>query len=137
MKFIIPKSWNRGFEVAKAASLLSNSPTVSKKMGAALFNRNNLISIGYNIYDKTHPLYVGRDKQGIDFCYNTHAELMAITRRRHYNNGSLILYVYRETQNGELACSRPCKICSKVIKEFGVKRVRFIDEQGQFIEEKI
>lgn len=133
----LPKSWRQGFEVARATSFLSNAPTESKKMGAALFASSTLLSVGYNIYDKTHPLYTDRNENGEEFCRNTHAELMAITKRKHLNNNGLIMYVYREIQSGVPAHSRPCKICMKILQEFGVKKIRYISKNGIFVEEKI
>jgi deoxycytidylate deaminase len=47
--------WRRGFETAKAASLLAIAPKVRLRVGAALFSGTRLLSIGFNSYGVTHP----------------------------------------------------------------------------------
>lgn len=131
------KSWVRGFEYAKKASLKSNSKVTSKKLGAALMSGNKLLSVGYNIFGKSHPIYQDTDEEGNDFLRNTHAELMCLTQRKHYEDRNLTLYVYRESDSGHYACSRPCRICMKLLESHSIKRVRFINELGNFEENKI
>ena len=133
----IPTSWESGFNLAKNAILHNeNNEKNNFNVGAALFSGNKAISIGYNIYQKSHPLYVDTEDNGEEFCKSTHAELMALARRKHYDNRNLILYVYRETKAGVPATSEPCSICKKIIKEFNVKKVRYINKEGMFVEEK-
>lgn len=81
----VNKSWVRGFETAKAASLHSNSSQVSKRMGASLYSGDRLLSIGYNLFYKTHPAYKTLT-EGKVIHKNTHAEWMALLKRQHYNN---------------------------------------------------
>lgn len=133
----LSSSWISGFDVARATSLLSNAPTEAKRMGAALYSGSTLLSVGYNVYDKTHPRYVDIDDVGEEFCRNTHAELMALTRRKHRADKRLILYIYRETKDGNPAHSKPCSVCMKIIKEYGVKRIRYVGKNGEFLEKKI
>lgn len=131
----IPKSWQKGFDAAKAASLHSNSIQKSKQIGAALYSGNRLLSIGYNLFFKTHPQYKIK-KKGETVHKNTHAEWMALLKRQYYEDTNLILYVYRESAKGNPACSRPCEVCESMLQLAGVSRVRFIDEEGNFKEEK-
>ena len=124
------KSWQRGFDAAKAAMLYSNGGRPGRKLGAALFNGSRIISIGFNIFTKTHPLV-----KHATFDKNVHAEHAAVIKRQHYDNGgNLILYVYRENGNGVPICSKPCKSCQNILALANVKRVRYIDEKGQFTE---
>lgn len=132
----LSSSWYTGFNLARNAIYhTTNNEENNFNVGAALFSGNRPISIGYNIYEKTHPEYIDIDETGKEFCRNTHAELMALTRRKHRDNNNLILYVYRETKGEEIATSEPCSFCKKIIKEFNVKKVRFIKDQ-KFIEVK-
>ena len=130
--------WQRGFRAACNASGKSTGPQVGYRVGAALYASNNLISNGYNVWGKTTPMtkhetYVG----------NLHAEMLAISKRRHYDNSSnLTLYVWRSVTNSsktkyEAGCSRPCPNCMKLIKFAGVRRVRFYDETGNPAEIKL
>lgn len=121
---MIPKSWKRGFDVAKASSVYSIAPKQRVKVGAALYNGPRLLSIGFNTYGTTHP---GTAKEK-DFDRNIHAEHRALIKRQYYVNDNSTMYVYRGNANGEAVCSRPCSHCQILMKDAGVSRVRFIDE---------
>jgi len=133
----IPVRWQIGFRQARGSSYFSNAATKAKKMGAVLINGKNVVSRGYNMFTKTHPEYQDIDEDGTDFLRSSHAELMALVRRKHHDVNNLTMYVWRSLDDGTPANSRPCKICMKLLKEFGVKRVRFINEEGRFVEEKL
>ena len=126
----ITKSWQRGFDAAKAARLYSNGKLPGRRLGAALFSGSTLISVGFNTYAKTHP-----HVQYATFDKNVHAEHAAIIKRRHYDNGNnLILYVYREDHTGTPVCSKPCSSCQVILTLANVKRVRYIDNEGNYKE---
>lgn len=117
---------SRGFAIAQVASRQSNARH-SRRVGSALFSGSVLLTIGYNTYRTTHP-------EAKEFC-NIHAEHRAIIRRRYYETRKkLSLYVYRETSDGKLACSKPCPNCQKLLLEAGVSRVYFINDNGQPME---
>jgi len=124
-------SLKRGFEVARAASLHSTGIAIGQKLGAALFAGSNLLSIGFNDFSKTHRHSVCEAYNG-----NLHAEIKCLVKRWHYEKSkNLILYVSRTITNPEqtileYGCSRPCGNCMRVIVEFGVRRVRFFNENG-------
>jgi tRNA(Arg) A34 adenosine deaminase TadA len=134
----ISGSWKRGFAVAEASSRLSNGPQRGYMLGAALYAGSNLLSVGCNNWYKSNPLSKVGNWQG-----NTHAEMVAILRRRHFDhNRNLTLYVSRTTTNSRQTkdkpgCSRPCKLCMGLIKISGIKRVRFYDEDGNPAEIKL
>jgi hypothetical protein len=137
MLTLMKTSWETGFRAAKDSAKLSNGRVTAKKTGSALMSGNKVVSIGYNIFGKTHPSYQDIDEDGEDFLRNSHAELMCLVRRRHHDSRNLTIYIWRELDNGLPANSRPCKFCRKLIKEYGVRKIRFIDEGGQFVEERI
>jgi deoxycytidylate deaminase len=126
------RSWQRGFEAATAASIHSTGIAVGQKLGAALYSGSNLLSIGFNDWNKTT-----RHSQNIDYNGNTHAEVMALVRRWHYDKTkNLIMYVSRYITNSQqtiigYGCSRPCNSCMRLIVSYGVRRVRFFDENGE------
>jgi deoxycytidylate deaminase len=131
-------SWEYGFKIARRASLMAIAPRKNYQMGSALINGKNVVSTGYNIYGKTHPEYTDKeDDTLLDFCRNIHAEMMALAKRRHHSVNNLTMYTYRELADGTPAESTPCLICRKVMKQFGVKRIRYIDQEGSFMEEKL
>ena len=62
-----------------------------------------------------------------------HAEAVAIMRLRGYRN--LIgaeLFVCRVNHAGGLAMSKPCCMCEKIIRSFGIKRVHYTTEAGKW-----
>jgi len=131
MKLI--NSWKRGFDAAKAARLYSNGNTPGRMLGAALFSGSNLISVGFNIFEKSHP-----DSKNKRTSNNICAEHAAVIKRQHYNNGNnLIVYVYRENYEGKPVCSKPCLSCQTILNLANVKRVRYIDDKGKFAEMRL
>ena len=122
--------WARGFNIAKAASKHSNGKTTSHKMGAAMFSGNILISIGFNKWGMTHPKSREFSREN-PHDKNIHAELAAVLKRQHYdNNNQLTVYVHRENIDGTPVCSKPCENCAFLMKEAGVRRVRYYDVEG-------
>ena len=127
----LSKSWERGFSVARAASLYSNGETIGQKLGAALYAGSNLLSIGWNDWNRTSKHAKFKTYNG-----NVHAEVMTMIRRWHYEKSkNLILYVSRTITNPEktivnYGCSRPCENCLALAKNYGVRRIRFFNEDG-------
>lgn len=128
--------WSRGFDVAKAASAHSNAPDIRTKMGAALFSGSRLVSVGFNIYYKSHPEHLihGRNEK---YFENIHAEQAALIKRKHYEDTNLTMYVWRELSSGEAASSKPCEMCQSLMRGAGVKKVRYITNDGKWSELKL
>lgn len=116
------KNWRRGFEIAKAASEYASAPRRSRQVGAALFSGGALVAIGFNKYNHSHP----QAQWGI------HAEHAALIKRQYYPSRNLVMYVYRELHDGKPACSKPCYNCEYLMREAGIKFVRFVDIDGSF-----
>jgi deoxycytidylate deaminase len=117
----------RGFSVALAASQLSDAPRAGLRMGSALFSGSRLLSIGANVYARSHP----GSNNGPDFVRSTHAEAQALVRRQHYDGDrNLTLYVARRRADGSQGCSKPCPNCLNLCKLAGVRRVRYFDAEG-------
>lgn len=125
--------WKQGFDAAKSALVYSDAPIFSKRMGGALFAGSNLIAIGFNKYRCTHPKAAYRE-----FNKSIHAEHRAVIKRQHYDNSyNMIMYVYRENCKLEPVCSKPCNNCCLIMKEAGIKLVRYINLHGQVDELKL
>jgi deoxycytidylate deaminase len=120
------RSIDRGFDIALAAAELSDAPHVARKMGAALFAGARLLSVGCNLYGRSHP--ASGNEHG--FAVSTHAEHKALLKRQYSPSSNLVLYVARRWANGRSACSKPCANCMKLAKIAGVKRIRYFNEQG-------
>ena len=107
------------------------SPTIdpNKKywvLAASLDHHNNIISIGENSYQKTHPMQsrfshqVGnRGNRGREYL---HAEIASLVKNR-----SLVesIMVVRMTCSGLVRMARPCNICNLALREAGIKYIYF------------
>ncbi len=122
----------RNFEIAKAARDLSDAPRAGLKMGAVLFSGSRLLSIGKNSYFKSNT-----NSTTPKFNRNTHAEVSALIKRRHHEDQHLTMFIYRETANGKIGNSRPCTNCQLLMKDAGVTKVWFYDDNGQICSMKL
>jgi deoxycytidylate deaminase len=110
------------FNLARTESLKVD---FRSRIGSVLVKGRKPVSIGRNKPLKTHPLL-----RKYDSFKTMHAEIDAcIGIDRHLIMGS-ILYVYREGADGNLAMSKPCEMCQKILKELGVKKVMYTIENG-------
>jgi len=120
-----------GLLAATLASAFSNATSPGRKMGAALLSGNRVLSIGWNLFDKTHPLSK----------WTIHAEQMAMIRRRHHEDSNLWLAIARQRygKNGETTpgVSRPCPMCMELIRIARIQKIAFYDENGQITVEKV
>lgn len=120
------QTWQRGFDVAKAAREHASAPREGLKIGAALFAKSALLSIGFNTYNVTHP----NSANNKNFNRNIHAEHRAIIKRQHYDNATMTMYIYRAHASGKVANAKPCKQCLQLMREAGVTCVRYSMELG-------
>ena len=111
----------RFFNIAKVASQKSVHHTA--KIGAVVVKRGNIISIGFNQL-KTHA------KSPHPYSM-IHAEFDSIFGCSREDLKNSDIYVYRETKDGRLACSKPCESCQKFISSNGIKNVYYTDN-GKF-----
>ena len=112
---------DRGFDVALAASSLSDAPRIGLRLGASLFSGSRLLAIGANRWH-SHPASDNND----EFHRSLHAEHCALIRRQHYDSvRRLTLYVARRREDGTLGDSKPCNNCMKLCRLAGVRRVWF------------
>ena len=89
------------------------------RLGAVLVHKNSIVSVGTNSY-KTHPLMAPRTEWPF-----LHAEQRAIVRAGVDNCEGLDLYIARVLKNNNLALSKPCDVCTELIKEVGIKNVYY------------
>jgi deoxycytidylate deaminase len=120
---------DRGFDVALAATALSDAPRAGLRMGSALYAGARLLSVGANRWYSTHP-----DSDNREFNRTVHAEHVAILKRRYTNQSGLTLYVARIRADGSYGCSKPCGNCMNLMKLAGVTRVRYFDHEGKQVE---
>lgn len=104
---------NRFLNVATGEARKS---TYLYRLGAVVLRKNKIVGRGYNKL-KTHPKL---SKYGY---YSCHAECDAIMRASEGDT----LVVVRLLKSGKLCCSKPCDRCLKFAKDYGIKKIYYID----------
>jgi deoxycytidylate deaminase len=115
-------------DTLKIERLKSDHPTF--KLSACIVLKKTILSIGHNYLTKTHPMIRKYDP------YKTlHAELDAIikVKNKEQLRGATI-YIYREDRQGKKALAKPCPVCQKIIKAFGIKKMEYTTINGWYSE---
>lgn len=107
------------FDLAKKVSKLSDHKHF--RIGSVIVRGTKIVSVGTNKV-KTHP-------KSTHPHHSLHSEMAAILLAKQ-DLSDCELYVFRETKNGTLALSRPCKYCWELISEAGIKEVHFTRYMG-------
>ena len=102
-------------EIAEKVSKLSD---YKYKVGAVIFKKGRVVSVGYN-QCKTHTKLLKYFEHA-----TIHAECDAILHCPNpgHLDGSSI-FVYRTTKDGAPAMAKPCPMCRQLIFENGIKMV--------------
>jgi deoxycytidylate deaminase len=122
----------------KLIDTLSNVINSNKKywvIAASLDHHNNIISIGENSYQKTHPMQSRLAiKNGTRDREYLHAEIASLVKVR-----SLVesIMVVRMTCGGLVRMARPCNICNLAIREAGIRNIHFSGDDGLLHMEEI
>jgi deoxycytidylate deaminase len=95
-----------------------------KKHGAIVVKSGRVVGVGFNKF-KNHPNII--PEKLIKFHCSRHAEQVAIKEAGENSRGA-ILYVARVNNQGVDRNSKPCNVCSELIKESGIKKVIYTME---------
>jgi deoxycytidylate deaminase len=89
-------------------------------VGAVVTRRGQVISVGTNSGEKTHPATRNRMRR-------VHAEVDAIIGidRDQLRNG--IAWVYRERIDGTLGSAKPCPDCQRLLTLAGIREAIYTD----------
>lgn len=115
------RSVERGIKYAFKAANFS-SVDGRNKVGAALFKGKSLLSLGWNS-EKTHP-------QSTTRYHKHHAEFDCLIGTRKDDVVGATLFVVRVTRKGSVGISKPCEHCEKVIRAAGIRKVYYLDVEG-------
>lgn len=134
----LTKSHKAYFKTARAIAELSDFPKV--KIGCCAVYKHKIISSGCNS-TKTNPTQKRLNiyRFDADTPATIHAELsclLPLINRKDIDFSDVSLYIYREYKSGELALSRPCPSCMKLITELGIRNIYYTNFGG-FSHEKI
>jgi deoxycytidylate deaminase len=116
----------RFVELAKRAALRSSH---KYHVGAVLTRGNKVVSFGTN-QPKTHP-------QSYCFWKTIHAEADALLGVPLSESKGGTMFVVRITRTGLLATSRPCQACFAMLRDYGVKKVYYINDARELVHENI
>lgn len=124
------------FKAAQAVSELSDH---RYKIGCVIVDKHRIISSGSNSDTKCHAVQADLDTEYFNcFCTGKlHAEVRSIIPLLKYKMdlSRATLYTYREFKNGRLALARPCPRCMKLIKQVGIRRIKYTTSDGYATEQ--
>jgi len=118
--------------------IASSVPRVSRgRLAAAVVYRREIVAIGFNQY-KTHPLQKLYAKNSDSICL--HAEVHAISRAskvlKQSEFGLSSIYIARSKLGPGKAevfgLARPCPGCFSCILAFGIRKVCYTNNNGEF-----
>lgn len=99
-------------------------------IATAFDKKGNILGAGINDYHKSHPLMKIYNEKSGDHKEKIylHAEMVACLR-----SGTKVIHsvlVQRFNQQGNPALAKPCLTCMCMLKDFGVKMIRYTSEEG-------
>ena len=104
-------------------------------LAATLDKHHNIIAEAENSYVKTHPLQAQLAERAGRPCKGyLHAEIGALVKS--YAKAEAIMVV-RSTRKGLTKCAKPCDICMMALKQAGVRKIYYSDDEGNIQEEAI
>lgn len=103
---------------AKAALALAGAAThdVTHQLCALVVSKNKVLSVGYN-QPKTHTISAETKMQQL------HAEMHAILGCHENAAEGAEVIVVRIRPSGKPGLAKPCGVCEKILRRFGVRRV--------------
>lgn len=95
---------------------------------AAIYYKNDLLSLAFNQSEKTHP----KAKKIGYFDSRIHAEFGAVLKAGDENFKKCKMFVLRIDNNNKLNNSAPCKFCEKMIDIVGMGQVYYTNSLGEW-----
>ena len=109
------------------------------RLGSVIVYKNKIISIGWNLENKTNPLQeeYNRLREYDTDVKSTksslHAEFAAMIKIKDMNVdfNRVHLFVYRIKKDGSVGYARPCPACMGFAKSLGIKHIYYSTENGE------
>lgn len=102
--------------------------------------KRKVIAVGFNNFNKNHPEHKW-GKYAPQKTVNTdnyepciHSELSAIIKSGHEDCSQYDFFNIRINNHNEIAPSKPCVNCQRVLQQVGYNRVYYFDERGKLRE---
>jgi|APGre2960657505_1045072.scaffolds.fasta_scaffold30645_2 deoxycytidylate deaminase len=130
----VEQKFHKSVEIARA--LRSRYSTGRCFHITTAFDKNRLIAIGANNYNKTHPrAYLFRKKEAeADYKPSIHSELSAILKLGKEDCSDFSFFNVRIDKNGEINNSRPCSGCIGLMEQTGFKKLFYSTNTGSYKE---
>lgn len=90
-----------------------------------LVKKNEIISVGWNNYYKTHPL-----SKKFGYYNGIHSELSCIVSCQRSMRGTYMINT--RIKNGDLAISKPCNICQRMLLWYNIENIVYSNDKGEF-----
>ncbi|MCR5809574.1 MAG: cytidine deaminase [Clostridiales bacterium] len=124
-----------------AAAVSKRSTCLRRRYGAVIIKNDEIISTGYNGAARGEPnccdmgvcwRAANNIPHGEQYekCVAVHAEQNAIISAARRDMLGATLYLAGFDENGEMASPAPCLICSRLIKNAGIKEIVVRTENG-------
>jgi deoxycytidylate deaminase len=101
----------------------------------ALDSRSNPVCVGFNSYTKSHPYQKKLSErisiENIREKIYLHAEISALIRCKGEAETLIVARIGVDDNIFRLA--RPCPICQEAIRQSGIKKVYFTNDQGELV----
>ena len=132
------------FKLAKDCSFNSDyTGCGSARIGTVVTYKGTVLAKGWNS-NKTHSDQARFNRVRYKNTGNQylpdkiHSEIQALSKIKYLDIdfSRVEVYNYREFKNGEMAMSRPCPACMKMIKEMGIRTIHYTTPDG-FATEKL
>ncbi len=109
------------------------------RLGAVIFDKNQIISVGNNDYTKTHTRSnsVAKGNDGGMLTRAIHAEFSALINNNPEDLIGSDILVVRIDPFSQLRMAKPCTSCYSLIKEARIRNLYWSDNFGQIIKQRV
>jgi deoxycytidylate deaminase len=119
---------NKCIEITKC--LKKHKETGHSFHATFIYDKNKLLSIGFNNYKKLHRshkfgIYKGYKDNPEKYVASIHSEIDALIKLGRTNCSKLTFINIRIDNNGNPNIAKPCSNCLKVLQDVGFKNIYF------------
>lgn len=118
--------------IIKACINEANKSTYKVKVGAIVFKGKKILGRGHNGLRSSNI-----NNKYKDYINSLHAEQSALLNLDWNNLKGYSILVLRVSDTGKLCSSRPCLMCSKLLKHVGIQNIYYSTSSGEIIKEKL
>lgn len=123
---------NKIFNILKSLAN-SNDFTAGASMAACIVYGNDIVAFGVN-ENKSHPFQAKYAKN--DLAVYLHAETSAIKNALKVLSTKDLsrskIYILRIKRDGSVALAKPCEGCQRCIRTFGISKIAYTTDNGEF-----